>query len=115
MRMAIGRLTAACMLAIGMSLAAAGVAVAAPVIAAATPCGASGGACFVFGRGIVGLGTSNFATFAFSAPSRGSAAVTMQGSVVCGADTSAGNKVVDLTMQITNSATDPTLGGAGSM
>jgi hypothetical protein len=77
---------------------------AAALIQTQAPCANGGASCFNFGVGIVGLGQFDIRTFTFRAPSKGNAAVSFHGSLLCGADLSAGNKVVDLVTQITNSA-----------
>lgn len=117
MRQAIRTLVALWFLAAGALIIGSDDAAAAALIRSQAPCDAGNGtgSCFVFGSGIVGVGTSNFQNFSFAAPSRGNASVTFHGSVVCGASTAAGNKVVDLVTQITNSVSTPSPGGPGGM
>jgi hypothetical protein len=91
------------LLAIGAISLSAGAASAAALIKTQSPCDSGNGSCFNFGVGIAGVGNFDIRTFAFTAPSKGNAAVSFNGSLVCGATTTAGNKVVDLITQITNS------------
>lgn len=90
---------------------------AAAQISAQAPCTTGGGGeCFNFGVGIVGLGQFDMRSFAFRAPSKGTAEVTFHGSLVCGADNSRANVVVDLITQIVNSRTAvPQANGPGGM
>ena len=81
----------------------AGTVSAAALIQTQSPCDAGGDACFNFGVGIEG-GQFDIRAITFKAPSKGRAAVSFHGSVVCGAGNTAGNKVVDLVTQITNSS-----------
>lgn len=95
----------------------AGAASAAAVIKSQAPCNTgSGGSCFNFGVGIVGLGQFDIRSFAFKAPSKGTAEVTFHGSLLCAAETSQPTTVVDLVTQIVNSpSATASPGGPGGM
>ncbi len=96
-------LWALCLLAIGALAVTPRPAAAAATIKTQAPCTNGGDNCFNFGVGILGLVEFDLRSFTFKAPSKGNAAVSFNGSLVCGADLSGNNRVVDLVMQITNS------------
>lgn len=115
MQRTIRTLVSLCFLAIGVLSLSIADASAAALIRSQGPCDSGNGSCFNFGVGISGVGTFEIRQFAFASPSKGSASVTFQGSIVCGGANTAGNKVVDLVTQITNSATTASQSGPGGM
>lgn len=115
MRKAIRTLAALWFMVVGAVALGAGSASAAAVIKSQAPCTNGGDVCFNFGIGIVGLGNFDIRTFAFSAPSKGSASVTFHGSLLCAAPVGSVSKVVDLVTQITNSTAAAQQQGPGGM
>lgn len=115
MRKAIRTLAALWFMAAGAVALGAFDASAAALIKSQAPCTNGGDTCFNFGVGSVGLGNFDIRSFAFTAPSKGSASVTFHGSLLCAAPPGTSAKVVDLVTQITNSASAAQQQGPGGM